>query len=541
MPDAQARGPAGEAAIGDERALRAEPGALEVGGRVEHLLHAGSALRALVADDDDVALLDLLREDHLDGLLLGLGDPRRTGEVPLVLGHAGGLDDAAVGGEVAREDRQSPFARVGVLDGTDATVLGVGVEAGPSVRRGEGLGRAHATRGGVEELLGPVGGGAGADVPVGEPLVELRAVHGADAGVEHAAPMELTEDRRDAPGAVDVLHVEVGAVRRHLDEARRHPGEGVDVVLVEVDARLLRRGEQVEDRVGRAAHGDVQPHGIGEGGAAGDRARQHRVVVTLVVVTAQVDDEATRVEEEVAARLGRGQGGAVAGKGEAEGLGEAVHRVGGEHARAGAARRAGGLLDGGHLVVGDGVVDGLDHGVDEVEPGVGLALLADDRLAGLHRAAGDEDRGDVEAQGGEEHPRRDLVAVGDAHEGIRAVRLDHVLDRVGDDLSARERVEHPGVAHGDAVVDGDGVELLADPAGLLDGAGDELAHVLEVDVTGHELGEGVGDRDDRLAEVPLAHARGAPEGAGSGHVATVGGGSGTQLRHTPTVVRRSAD
>ena len=75
-------------------------------------------------------------------------------------------------------------------------------------------------------------------------------------------------------------------------------------------------------------------------------------------------------------------------------------------------------------------------------------------------------------------PGRDLVAVGDADQGVGAVRVDHVLDRVGDQLAAGQRVEHAAVAHGDAVVDGDGVELAADAAGLGDRVGDQAAEVL---------------------------------------------------------------
>ncbi|MPM32545.1 hypothetical protein SDC9_79109 [bioreactor metagenome] len=111
------------------------------------------------------------------------------------------------------------------------------------------------------------------------------------------------------------------------------------------------------------------------------------------------------------------------------------------------------------------------------------------------------------------------------------MRVDHVLDRVGDQLTAGQAVEHPVVAHRDAVVDRDGVELPADAAGLLDRLGDELAHVLEVDVARHELRERVGDRDDRLAEVVVGQAGGAPQGAGAGHVATVGRRPGTQFGH----------
>ena len=50
-------------------------------------------------------------------------------------------------------------------------------------------------------------------------------------------------------------------------------------------------------------------------------------------------------------------------------------------------------------------------------------------------------------------------------------------------------------------------------------------------VAGHELGEAVGDGDDRLAEVVVGHAGGPPQGAGAGHGPTVRGGPRPQLRH----------
>jgi hypothetical protein len=109
--------------------------------------------------------------------------------------------------------------------------------------------------------------------------------------------------------------------------------------------------------------------------------------------------------------------------------------------------------------------------------------------------------------------------------------LHHVLDRVGDQLARGQRVQHAAVAHGDAVVDRDGVELLGDAAGRLDLARDQLAQILQMHVAGHELGEAVGDGDDRLAEVAVLHAGGAPQRARAGHVATVGGGAGTVVGH----------
>ena len=64
--------------------------------------------------------------------------------------------------------------------------------------------------------------------------------------------------------------------------------------------------------------------------------------------------------------------------------------------------------------------------------------------------------------------------------------------------------------------------------------GYQLAHVLEVDVAGYELGEGVGNGDDRLFKVGIFHPRGAPQSAGTGHVAAMGGGFRTIVRHGAT-------
>ena len=168
-------------------------------------------------------------------------------------------------------------------------------------------------------------------------------------------------------------------------------------------------------------------------------------------------------------------------------------------------------------------------------------LAADHRLAGLHRAAGNENGRDVDTHRGHQHARRDLVAVGDAHHGVGAVGVDHVLHGVGDQVARWQRVEHAVVPHGDAVVDGDGVEFLGDTAGGFDRTGHQLADVLEVDVARYELGEGVHYRDDRFAEVAVLHAGGAPQGAGTGHVATVGGRAGTISGHGVSPGQKSAD
>ncbi len=116
------------------------------------------------------------------------------------------------------------------------------------------------------------------------------------------------------------------------------------------------------------------------------------------------------------------------------------------------------------------------------------------------------------------------------------MRVHHVLHRVGDQLAAGQRVEHAAVPHRDAVVHRDGVELLGDRAGLLDRLRHDLAHVAQVHVAGHELGERVGDGHDRLAEVVVGHPGRSPERPGSGHVATRGRGGRPKLFHRESLL-----
>ena len=191
---------------------------------------------------------------------------------------AGRLDHAAALGEVAVEDRQAAFGRVGVLDVVDAALRPVEVERLPALRLREGGRRAPAAGGGVEQLDRLLGGARAADVPGAEPLVHARGVDGPDRLVEQAAAPQLAEDRRDAARPVHVLH-QVLAARRDLADAGHAARELVDVVHREVDLGLLRGGEQVEDRVGRAAHRDVERHRVLERLAGRDRARQDALVV----------------------------------------------------------------------------------------------------------------------------------------------------------------------------------------------------------------------------------------------------------------------
>ena len=71
--------------------------------------------------------------------------------------------------------------------------------------------------------------------------------------------------------------------------------------------------------------------------------------------------------------------------------------------------------------------------------------------------------------------------------------------------------------HGDAVVDGDGVELGRKAAQGVDFRLDPLADIVQVDMAGHELGEGIDHGNHRPADLFLTHAVGPPQGTGARH------------------------
>ena len=96
---------AGEAAVGDEGDLVAEPLADERRGHVQHLAHSRSAGRPLVPDDDHVARHDRPSLDGGEAILLGVEHARGPAMVqPFVPCE---LDDAPVGRKIAAEDREA--------------------------------------------------------------------------------------------------------------------------------------------------------------------------------------------------------------------------------------------------------------------------------------------------------------------------------------------------------------------------------------------------------------------------------------------------
>jgi hypothetical protein len=76
------------------------------------------------------------------------------------------------------------------------------------------------------------------------------------------------------------------------------------------------------------------------------------------------------------------------------------------------------------------------------------------------------------------------------------------------------------MSHSDAVTDGDGVELEGCAAGLSDGVFDEFCDFVEVDVSGDDLAEAVGDSDEWAFDIVVGESAGAEQGPVRGSLET---------------------
>ena len=269
--------------------------------------------------------------------------------------------------------------------------------------------------------------GRSTDIPDGQGLFQVRGVHPADAGVDKAGPVQFAQDGHDSSGPVHIFHMVRGG-RGDLAQVRDLPGEPVDIAHGEVDSCRMGDGQQMQNRVGGTAHGYIQGHGIHKGGLGGDGARQDRGIPVVVPGVGHGDNKPGGLFKELRSLGMGGHHGPVAGQGQAQGLIQAVHGVGGKHPGTGAAGGTAATFDLFDIGLRHGLIPGHDHHVDQVVAFVTVAT-------GLHRAAGDEDGGDIQAHGGHQHTGGDLVAVADADHRVHGMGIAHILDAVGDQLA----------------------------------------------------------------------------------------------------------
>ena len=150
-----------------------------------------------------------------------------------------------------------------------------------------------------------------------------------------------------------VFHVVQRRVGRDLAQLGDFTRQAVDIGQGKVQFCFLGSGQQVQNGIGGAAHCNIQAHGVLESLEVTYVARQHRVIILVVVTFAKFHNQAARAQEQLLPVGVGGQHRAIARQTQAQGLGQAIHRIGGEHAGTGAAGGAGRTL-----VLGDQFITG---------------------------------------------------------------------------------------------------------------------------------------------------------------------------------------
>ena len=457
MADAEAARGAGEAAVGDESHLVTHALTIERRRGRQHLAHAGAAARAFIADDEDLALLVVLRRDGLEAGLLVVETAGGAGEDQVL--HARHLHDGAFGGEVALEADHAARHGKGVVGGADHVLVRVPFHAFHVLRHG-------------------------------------AARHRQAVAMQEAVVQQRLHEKRDAAHFEQVLgHVTPAGLQ--VGDVGRLPEDLGHVEEVKFDTGLMRQGGQVKCGVCGTTRGRHHGGGILQRLASDDVTRAD-------VPGDQFHHLFTRRVADGVTHLIGGRCSAGVGKCQADGLGHGRQGVGGELAAAGTSRRAGDPLDLGQVFVRHQAGGMLAHGLEHVLDG---DLLAPED-AGQDRAAIDEHRRHVQAQHGHHHAGQRLVAAGKPHQPIIAVAAHGDLDRVRDHLTRDQRGLHALVAHGEAVRHGDGAEFARGAVG----GGDTLLHRLGLahqrDVAGGGLVPARGDADEGLADLLGGEAHG---------------------------------
>ena len=466
-----------------------------------------------MSDDHHVTFLHLAAQNAFASVFLRVEHHGRTREFPDALINTSRLHHATVLSNVAKKDGHTTVLGISMFNVADAAIHAVCVE-GLVVRVlcpqliAENTSRCTAV-----DAFGFWVNRLFQDGVFLNVFSQSGTVHTLHRSVNQSSLCQFAKQIQHAAGTSTLLHTILLRIGSQFAEERSLAREFVNITHREIHASLLCHSQKVQHSVGRSTHGNVEGHGIEESRASGDAARQHRLVTILIVCQGILHNLTCSSLHQFHTVHVSGQDGAVARQRKANGLGQVVHRVGGEHARAASATGAGTILHFSQFLIAHRLVGTLNHGSNQVEV---LAFV----LACFHRAAAHKHGRDVQSHGSHQHTRCNLVAVGDTNHRISLVGVAHILHRVGDDVARRKGIEHTIMSHGNAVVDGYGVKLSSITAHLLYFCFHYLTCLMQMGVTWNKLGERVDYRNDRFAKLLTLHAVGNPQSTCSSHTAT---------------------
>ena len=386
MTDAEPAGRTTKAAIGDERNGLAHASAHDGTRDTEHLAHTRTTDRALVANHDHIAIVDLAVDYGVHRSLFATEDA--GGAAELANAGRGDLDDATARRSRATQDEQ-------------ATI-------------------------GMDRIRERVHDRAVRVRSVGESLGHRLTCDRQLVTVQEARVEQLLEDRRHATNLVEIGH-HVLATRLEVGNVWRHLGNSIEIVELELDVGLVRDREQMQDGIRRATRGVDRHDRVLEGLLGHDPARVQLELDGL-------DSKLAGLDSPFAAPHVRGGSRRGTNRRHAKGLGNRGHRVGSKHATARAGAWAGLFLQ---LVQVFLAHRAARHCTDRLEDVLNVDVFATE-LAGHDRAAIEEAARQVEARRAHQHAGQALVAASDRDRAVEALGVHDQLVRVSDILARDE-------------------------------------------------------------------------------------------------------
>ena len=298
-------------------------------------------------------------------------------------------------------------------------------------------------------------------------------------------------------GVEKILHQIFVAARPHIGDHRHLAAGLLEIVEPDVLPGAARLRDQMNDRVGRAAHRHRHRDRVLERLAGLDLLRRQ-------IFPDHLDDAAAAFRSHAdVAGIGRRNRGRARQR-HADRFGDRGHGRGGAHGHAGAVAAGDAGLDVDPVLVGD--LAGAP--LVPVFPGIRaraqrLALP----VAAQHRPGRQIDRGDVHAGGAEQQRRRGLVAAAHQHHAVDGMAAQQFLGVHRQQIA----VEHGGRLQ-ERFRQRQRRQFHRKAAGHQDAALDVVDPALEMHVAGLRVRPGVEDRDHR-AVLPLlrriAHLHGA--------------------------------
>ncbi len=298
MADAEAACAAAETAIGDKGDFVADTLAVKRRGSGKHLAHAGAAFGTLVADDQHFALFILARFDSSEGRLFIFEHPCGAAEGEVF--QACHFHNGAFGGEIA-------------------------------FQRHYAAGGAERGLGGVNHIL------PGGHFDVFQILGHRLAGDSEAVAMQVAAIKQRLQHHRHATNAIEIER-DIFPAGFEVGDVGRFGEDFADIMQVEIDARLMRDGRQMQRAVGGTTGGGDNHRSVLQRFAGDDIARAD-------FVFQQVQHRLAAGERVSIARVIRCGCAGGTGQRQTDSFADAGHGVGSELAAAAAGTRACGLFE----------------------------------------------------------------------------------------------------------------------------------------------------------------------------------------------------